>query len=203
MAEQRRDSSLPLQEDAAFLKDEDLLVLARGIGSLPGQEPPPGLSVGIMRRIRPRRRPLPFRIWHWLRLPRTVTFTPMQLIPAAAAVLALLALLPLVQSLPGNGEPSGHQARTTPIRFTLAESQAHSVALIGSFNQWNPHGFEMKPAPSGTGWVLEVELPSGRHEYAYLVDGQKVMADPKAVFTKNDGFGNRNSVILVNHDIAI
>lgn len=203
MAEQRRDISPLLQEDAAFLEDEDLLILARSIGSLPGQEPPPGLSTCIMRHIQPRRRSVPLRIWHWLRLPRTVTFTPMQLIPAAAAVLALLVMLPLIQSMSGNGEPSGHQVRTTPIRFTLSESQASSVALIGSFNQWDPNGFEMKPAPNGNGWVLEVELPSGRHEYAYLLDGQKVMADPKAVFTKNDGFGNRNSVILVNHDIAI
>ncbi len=49
-------------------------------------------------------------------------------------------------------------------------------------------------------WVLKVRLPMGRHEYAFLVNGEKVVPDPEAVLYEEDGFGQRNAVLLLGID---
>jgi hypothetical protein len=46
-------------------------------------------------------------------------------------------------------------------------------------------------------WAITLELPEGRHEYAFLIDGQRVISDPGAHFYQADGFGNQNSVLIL------
>lgn len=186
------------ERDSDFLQDQGLQNIARGISDLSDKRPPERLVSDIMGRISTPETSAWTRFWAWLSQPKTFTITPLRLAPAFAIGLALLLLLPLLNS---NGKPSESLTNLdlVPVVFTLTETDARSVALIGSFNQWNPAGFEMYRSPIGNAWILEVDIPSGRHEYAFLVDGDKVLPDPKAVFTKDDGFGNRNSVLLANN----
>jgi hypothetical protein len=44
--------------------------------------------------------------------------------------------------------------------------------------------------------VVEVPLEPGRHEYAFVVDGERWLADPAAPTTGGD-FGTPNSVVTV------
>jgi hypothetical protein len=46
-------------------------------------------------------------------------------------------------------------------------------------------------------WSLTVSLPEGRHEYMFLVDGQKMILDPETLIHQEDGFGNQNSVLVL------
>jgi hypothetical protein len=46
-------------------------------------------------------------------------------------------------------------------------------------------------------WSLTVLLPEGRHEYMYLVNGEKMILDPEALIRQEDGFGNQNSVLVL------
>jgi len=46
-------------------------------------------------------------------------------------------------------------------------------------------------------WMLEAELPPGDHEYLFLVNGERLVPDPLAPLTRDDGFGNRNSIMFV------
>lgn len=42
-----------------------------------------------------------------------------------------------------------------------------------------------------------MELPMGRHEYAFLIDGERIVPDPGALLYHEDGFGNRNAVLIL------
>lgn len=86
--------------------------------------------------------------------------------------------------------------------FTVRAGEARNVALIGTFNNWRDQGFEMRPVENQEGlWAIAVPLEQGRYEYAFLLNGERIMDDPQALLFKDDGFGNRNSVIIVeDHD---
>jgi hypothetical protein len=66
---------------------------------------------------------------------------------------------------------------------------------VGSFNEWNPVATPLARDASGK-WVVAVQLPRGRHVYAFVVDGD-VTADPDAPRAADDDFGSPNSVVLV------
>ena len=84
-----------------------------------------------------------------------------------------------------------------PVVFNLSVREAHAVAVVGTFNGWKPRGYEMQFNPEKKIWSLTVRLPEGRYEYAFLVDGQRVVPDPEASLYQDDGFGNENSVMIL------
>jgi len=58
--------------------------------------------------------------------------------------------------------------RTTP--FTCHAPNARAVFLAGTFNQWNTKAAPMKKGADGN-WATAIELPPGRHEFKFVVDG--------------------------------
>jgi 1,4-alpha-glucan branching enzyme len=72
--------------------------------------------------------------------------------------------------------------------------------VIGSFNQWTPNGFRMHWDERRGLWILSARLERGRYEYAFLVDNQVVVPDPKALLQQDDGFGNKNSILIIERD---
>jgi 1,4-alpha-glucan branching enzyme len=82
------------------------------------------------------------------------------------------------------------------VRFELSAPRASHVALVGSFNEWNPVATPLARDASGK-WVVAVQLPRGRHVYAFVVDGD-VTADPSAPRAADDDFGSPSSVVLVS-----
>ena len=82
------------------------------------------------------------------------------------------------------------------VNFVCSAPQAHSVSLVGDFNQWDPKAHPMRRMPDGA-WFLGVELPHGHHRYAFLVDGHLTL-DPRAQgITRNDE-GQRVSLVPVS-----
>ena len=63
----------------------------------------------------------------------------------------------------------------------------------------------MKKDETKGAWTLVLQLPAGRYEYAFVLDGQTIIPDPLAEFYEDDGFGNQNGVLIVgnHHDKAI
>ncbi len=176
--------------------------LADLIAEIPDKEPPDELLSSIMAQIKPKKAPWWRRLIHRLYLP--VTVAPVKLIPAGA-VLALILVVsfyfgftmgtkrmtPVVaQNVPATAE-------TTTVVFSLKDPRASKVHVIGSFNHWSPKGYEMRYDKKSKTWVLAVKLPEGRYEYAFLLDGKTIMPDPKALMQKDDGFGNKNSILIV------
>jgi hypothetical protein len=181
---------------------EELLVLERMLRRMEDREPPSDRVGRVLESLAPKRISAWRRLYLWLHTPRTLSISPVKLIPAAAAAAALVVAVATVIAprQPALRGAKPEAVRLVPVVFTLESPGAHTVSLIGSFNEWSPAGFEMRPTAEGRLWRLKIELPEGRYRYAFLVDGRLVVADPRSPFAESDGFGNQNSIILVGGD---
>jgi 1,4-alpha-glucan branching enzyme len=92
------------------------------------------------------------------------------------------------------GSPAGPVA--VRVLFTVKASSAVAVAVVGSFNQWDPERHRLSgPGPDGT-WRAELSLLPGRYEYLFLINGTTWVLDASAS-SVDDGLGGRNSVVIV------
>jgi hypothetical protein len=83
------------------------------------------------------------------------------------------------------------------VYFELHAPGADQVELLGTFNNWKTGDIVLN-GPDETGlWTATVELPEGRYEFIFLVDGELGLADPKSAALRPDGFGHVNTVIQV------
>lgn len=81
------------------------------------------------------------------------------------------------------------------VHFALTAPEARTVMLVGDFNGWSPEqALSLRPLEGGR-FVASLDLTPGRYEYAFLVDGQRVVPDPAASAFAPDGFGGTNSVL--------
>lgn len=79
--------------------------------------------------------------------------------------------------------------------FTLkGYANALTVALAGSFNDWNPR--RTLCARENAQWVCRADLAPGKHAYKFVVDN-KWIADPRNSAAEPDGQGGLNSVVIV------
>jgi hypothetical protein len=166
--------------------------------NLPEHDPPRDLTPLVMEVLAPKKLSLWRRLCLLARTPRIVTITPLKLVTAVAACVLIVAV---VFQLPMKRfETAVRQAnpQLVPVTFSLANSEARSVYLIGSFNGWKPKEYAMKLDRQSNRWILEISLPPGGHEYAFLIDDKQAVPDPRAAFYKMDGFGSRNSVIYTS-----
>ena len=97
---------------------------------------------------------------------------------------------------PGTTLVSNASAEREVVRFELSAPTASRVALVGSFNEWDPVATPLQRDSSTGKWIVSLRLPPGRHVYAFVVDGD-VKADPTAPRAADDDFGSANSVVLV------
>jgi 1,4-alpha-glucan branching enzyme len=82
------------------------------------------------------------------------------------------------------------------VRFEYFAPKASRVAIAGSFNRWDPRKNALS-GPNRKGvWTVTLELPEGRYEYLFVVDGNKWLPDPGAL-SVDDGMGGRNSIVEV------
>jgi 1,4-alpha-glucan branching enzyme len=86
-------------------------------------------------------------------------------------------------------DPNMHQ-----VVFSF-EGQARSICIVGDFNQWAPDANCLKKHDDQ--WDIRLWLPRGPNHYAFVLDGERWVPDPKALYVENDGFGRQNSVVLV------
>jgi hypothetical protein len=82
------------------------------------------------------------------------------------------------------------------VRFVFLDPDAHSVTLAGDFNGWSANHTELESFGEGGLWTVSLPLPPGRHEYAFLVNGERWMADPLAPATIGE-FDIESSVVAV------
>ncbi|MBG0791073.1 MAG: glycoside hydrolase family 13 [Desulfovibrionaceae bacterium] len=185
-----------MTEERKRIYTEGEIMLA--IRTAPDKDVPDGFAERVMAGLEPRR-PSPWRrLRLWLVRPRVMTFRPLTVIPAVTLAVALLALAVIKTDTPG--EDPG--VRLATVRFVLRDADMHArqVAVIGSFNNWRAERSVMWYNRKEGAWVLEAKLPPGDHEYLFLVNGRELVPDPGAPMTRDDGFGNKNSIMFVNGD---
>jgi RNA polymerase sigma factor (sigma-70 family) len=80
------------------------------------------------------------------------------------------------------------------VRFRLDAPGARRVTVVGDFNRWDPAATPLTPASGG--WAADVALAPGRHAYAFVVDGRRVL-DPAVPPERDPDFGGAHSVTVV------
>ncbi len=68
--------------------------------------------------------------------------------------------------------------------FFCHAPEAKQVSIVGDFNNWNPNVTPMIRQPDGR-WMASLELTHGYHQYAFQVDGKRVL-DPNAAGKTRD-----------------
>jgi hypothetical protein len=74
------------------------------------------------------------------------------------------------------------------IEFTYYDPSAYSVALAGSFNNWDMRANPLEKDAEGT-WKAVVPLGPGTYEYKFVINGADWMADPDNPRVSGD-YGN-------------
>ena len=81
------------------------------------------------------------------------------------------------------------------VTFTVPAEEAKSVAVVGSFNEWNTEATELKKLKNGT-FKGTVDLESeNSYEFRYVVDGNYVNDEQADAYAWNDYAGAENGVL--------
>jgi hypothetical protein len=139
---------------------------------------PPDFSERVLQALPPPRRA---RRW-W---PEGSAWLAPALVGAAAMLLLFLAF------------PRPNVPRRSLVRFEVHAADATEVQLVGSFTQWETGRIQLRGPDASGHWSVELELPEGRYEYGFLVDGGQWLPDPNAEVRRDDGFGRLNAVLEI------
>ena len=150
----------------------------------------------------------------WILRPRTFYVSPLAGLAVAAGLVAIITMsvmrtVPDAQLAAADSSqfvlPTSSQVVSvaeTPVvpstfaePFTYIDSNAKSVAVVGSFNGWDSTKNMLTRSADGV-WSTSIMLAPGRYEYQLMVDG-KLIADPGAQQTAESEFGAANSVLIV------
>ena len=179
-----------------------------------GSRTPGGIDTAVMRRIhdlgleplRVAPEPVLRRVARsaWAAQEIRLRVRPLYALAAAAVLAAVMvsggalmagAFQPFAEpTLRAAAAPASVPAGPIYVQFRLEAGSASNVALAGSFSDWQPtHGMQQ----SGDGvWTILVPLQPGVHDYGFVVDGERWVADPYAPQV-DDGFGGVNSRLTV------
>lgn len=80
--------------------------------------------------------------------------------------------------------------------FRYVSESAHSVNLVGSFNDWGAYPLQMKKIDKQT-WEISITLKPGIYYYQFLVDNKNLIIPPNADEYSNDGFEGKNAVVII------
>ena len=89
------------------------------------------------------------------------------------------------------------RAADQSVEFVLIAPGASHVSLVGDFNAWSTTATPLRATEHTGVWSVTVPLPAGRHEYAFIVDGERWLPDPNAPRAQQSDFGPPNSVVTV------
>ncbi|HEX7118497.1 MAG TPA: glycogen-binding domain-containing protein [Longimicrobiales bacterium] len=139
------------------------------------------------------------RLDAWLWRPRTLEVRFRPAVAMAAAAIAVLAVGTgrALLDAPSASAPPLAETPATPrvfVHFRLDAAGAAEVRLAGDFTGWEP-AYALQESAPGV-WSVVVPLEPGVHDYAFVVDGERWVADPLAPHV-DDGFGGQNSRLAV------
>lgn len=141
----------------------------------------------------------------WWRTERVFRLSPLTGLALAAGISAVIALSGVaIGSRIASRSPNASRTALSPVsrdtvqlvRFVFVDPRASSVHLVGDFNAWTKGATRLDPSGAPGVWAVSVELSPGRHEYAFIINGSRWVADPLAVRSSDD-FGTESSVIRV------
>lgn len=171
-------------------------MLAGLIAAMDDARPPKNLVNGVMQRIRPKR----LSRWQRLRLHMKAPLAVISIRPmlAGAATFAFIILL-ITGKMVWLPEVKTTNGCNTTVNFRLDWPTARNVSVIGTFNHWQSEGYRMQRNSADNTWYLAIEMPPGQYAYAFVIDDQRVVPDPYALWSQDDGFGGSSSIVTVDN----
>jgi hypothetical protein len=118
--------------------------------------------------------------------------------PAWAAALAagVVAVVSIGLIRPGQKHVNA-AGQAIPVQFVLVAPDAHSVAVVGDFNNWGLNDTALVAENHNGVWSVSAPVHTGVHRYAFLVNGKQWVADPTAPRAADDDFGQPSSALVV------
>lgn len=90
------------------------------------------------------------------------------------------------------------QFATREVEVVFTAPQAASVTIVGDFNGWDPQRTRLVRSSHEGLWRARLKLTPGVYQYSFVLDGSEWVSDPLAKTVLADGFGGKNSVIIVD-----
>jgi hypothetical protein len=142
----------------------------------------------------------------WLRGERILRVKPLSALAIAAGISVIIGVSGVAIGLRMSTRPAvaSHTPTTSApdtvqvVRFVFVDAGAKSVQLVGDFNEWAKGSTVLRRSGAPGVWVATVPLSPGRHEYAFIINGSRWVADPLAPKSSDD-FGTESSVIRVGN----
>lgn len=163
-------------------------------------EPSAGFEARVMASVREREKS---GVLEWVVRPRVLRLSPLVGLAAAAGI----AIAALAVDRAGADRERSQGARAVPVaavmdtvrlvQFMLVAPSASTVSVVGDFNDWDPSATPLRETAGAGVWTITVPLSAGRHQYVFMVDGNRWTPDPSAPVAVEDDFGMPNSVITV------
>ncbi|HEY8852269.1 MAG TPA: glycogen-binding domain-containing protein [Gemmatimonadaceae bacterium] len=140
----------------------------------------------------------------WWRTEREFRISPLAGLALAAGIAGIIAVSGIaigsrISSVaPATASAGAAAIRDTVqvVRFVFVDPSAKRVELVGDFNEWAKGTTELSHSGAPGVWTVSVPLSPGRHEYAFIINGSRWVADPFAPKSSDD-FGTESSVIRV------
>ncbi|MBL7994190.1 isoamylase early set domain-containing protein [bacterium] len=86
-------------------------------------------------------------------------------------------------------------AKTRKAVFQLELPEAHSISLLGDFNEWDHTKNAMKKSKNGI-WTAEIKLAPGEYQFLYFVDENRWLTDDQCPRTTSE-VGTENSIAVI------
>lgn len=115
---------------------------------------------------------------------------------AAAAIFVMGIGVGLWFRKPATTQPLAQAGETVTVRFVLEARDAHSVQLVGDFDDWSGSGYAMEAASTQGLWEVNIPLEKGRmYVYNFVLDGEHWITDSSVPTIVEDGFGGQGSLL--------
>jgi hypothetical protein len=149
----------------------------------------------------PARASSPRRWWLTERVFRVAPLTGLALAAGIAGIIAISGIaigsrISAHSSVATRGASTAGRDTVQIVRFVFVDPHATRVELVGDFNEWARGSTKLGRSGAPGVWAVSVPLSPGRHEYAFIINGSRWVADPLAVKSSDD-FGTESSVIRV------
>jgi Glycogen recognition site of AMP-activated protein kinase len=141
---------------------------------------------------------------HWWDTERVFRIAPLTGLALAAGIAAIIAVsgiaigthISRVAPVTAVAGPTAGRDTVQIVRFVFVDAGAKRVELVGDFNEWAKGTTQLSRSGAPGVWAVSIPLSPGRHEYAFIINGSRWVADPFAAKSSDD-FGTESSVIRV------
>jgi len=189
-----------LSSEPGLKKEFDAFSKAlRMVADSPRPAVPPAFTGEVMKGLPPVAIPLGERIRIFLFAGRTLRWNMATALATALALTVSLLVVSRQYVTPAGPaaalRPAAQESAAT-VRLNLYAPQARKVAVSGDFNKWQVDADVMSRQDGGV-WTIDIKLKPGVYSYMFVVDGKAWVTDPDAETYQDDGYGNKNAVMMV------